>query len=97
MVQNAGGAAAFCWRRAPESQALAVAGPPVGAFTPGCSKTHLPGYVAAADKIKAHGARGLSRAVADFLVEERAERIRHMADLADLSPFRRDGEDPGQG
>ncbi|HWK52729.1 MAG TPA: peroxiredoxin [Hyphomicrobiales bacterium] len=26
-----------------------------GAFTPGCSKTHLPGYVALADKIKAKG------------------------------------------
>lgn len=26
-----------------------------GAFTPGCSKTHLPGYVADADKIKAKG------------------------------------------
>lgn len=26
-----------------------------GAFTPGCSKTHLPGYVAAADAIKAKG------------------------------------------
>lgn len=26
-----------------------------GAFTPGCSKTHLPGYVELADKIKAKG------------------------------------------
>lgn len=26
-----------------------------GAFTPGCSMTHLPGYVATADKIKAKG------------------------------------------
>ena len=26
-----------------------------GAFTPGCSNTHLPGYVANADKIKAAG------------------------------------------
>jgi peroxiredoxin len=26
-----------------------------GAFTPGCSKTHLPGYVVLADKIKAKG------------------------------------------
>ena len=26
-----------------------------GAFTPGCSKTHLPGYVADADKLKAAG------------------------------------------
>lgn len=26
-----------------------------GAFTPGCSMTHLPGYVASADKIKAKG------------------------------------------
>ncbi|WP_416884921.1 peroxiredoxin [Marinospirillum sp.] len=26
-----------------------------GAFTPGCSMTHLPGYVALADKIKAKG------------------------------------------
>ena len=26
-----------------------------GAFTPGCSKTHLPGYVVNADKIKAAG------------------------------------------
>ena len=26
-----------------------------GAFTPGCSLTHLPGYVVNADKIKAHG------------------------------------------
>lgn len=26
-----------------------------GAFTPGCSQTHLPGYVANADKIKAAG------------------------------------------
>jgi 2-Cys peroxiredoxin 5 len=27
-----------------------------GAFTPGCSKTHLPGYVADFDKLKAKGA-----------------------------------------
>ncbi|MBT8146043.1 MAG: redoxin family protein, partial [Gammaproteobacteria bacterium] len=26
-----------------------------GAFTPGCSMTHLPGYVVNADKIKAKG------------------------------------------
>ena len=26
-----------------------------GAFTPGCSKTHLPGYVAAADDLKTKG------------------------------------------
>ncbi|XP_028158900.1 peroxiredoxin-5, mitochondrial [Ostrinia nubilalis] len=26
-----------------------------GAFTPGCSKTHLPGYVQSADKLKAEG------------------------------------------
>jgi peroxiredoxin len=26
-----------------------------GAFTPGCSMAHLPGYVATADKIKAAG------------------------------------------
>lgn len=26
-----------------------------GAFTPGCSKTHLPGYVENADKLKADG------------------------------------------
>lgn len=26
-----------------------------GAFTPGCSQTHLPGFVASADKIKAKG------------------------------------------
>ena len=26
-----------------------------GAFTPGCSKTHLPGYVAKAEEIKAKG------------------------------------------
>ena len=26
-----------------------------GAFTPGCSNTHLPGYVAAADKLKTKG------------------------------------------
>ena len=26
-----------------------------GAFTPGCSMTHLPGFVVSADKIKAHG------------------------------------------
>merc|ERR1711875_198991 len=26
-----------------------------GAFTPGCSKTHLPGYVEKADEIKSHG------------------------------------------
>ena len=26
-----------------------------GAFTPGCSKTHLPGYVAAAESLKAKG------------------------------------------
>lgn len=26
-----------------------------GAFTPGCSKTHLPGYVANADKMKSEG------------------------------------------
>jgi uncharacterized protein len=33
---------------------------------------------------------GLRRAVADFLVHERAERMEHMAELATLSPFRRD-------
>ncbi len=27
-----------------------------GAFTPGCSKTHLPGYVEAAEKLKKAGA-----------------------------------------
>jgi 2-Cys peroxiredoxin 5 len=27
-----------------------------GAFTPGCSKTHLPGYVSSSDKYKAAGA-----------------------------------------
>jgi 2-Cys peroxiredoxin 5 len=26
-----------------------------GAFTPGCSKTHLPGYVSSAEKLKASG------------------------------------------
>lgn len=26
-----------------------------GAFTPGCSKTHLPGYVQNADKLKSEG------------------------------------------
>lgn len=26
-----------------------------GAFTPGCSKTHLPGYITAADKLKEEG------------------------------------------
>lgn len=26
-----------------------------GAFTPGCSKTHLPGYVDSADKLKSEG------------------------------------------
>lgn len=26
-----------------------------GAFTPGCSKTHLPGYVERADKLKSEG------------------------------------------
>ncbi len=35
---------------------------------------------------------GLRRAVAEFLVEERAEKIAHMAALAEFSPFRKDGE-----
>ena len=30
-----------------------------GAFTPGCSMTHLPGYVANADKIKEMGVDGI--------------------------------------
>lgn len=29
-----------------------------GAFTPGCSKTHLPGYVSDHDKLKVHGVGG---------------------------------------
>ena len=31
-----------------------------GAFTPGCSNTHLPGYVVNADKIKAKGVDSIS-------------------------------------
>lgn len=31
-----------------------------GAFTPGCSKTHLPGYVENADKIKAKGVKTIA-------------------------------------
>ncbi len=38
---------------------------------------------------------GLRRAVADFLVHERAEKLRQMQDLASFSPFRRDGEAEG--
>jgi len=30
-----------------------------GAFTPGCSKTHLPGYVEDADKLKAKGIKDI--------------------------------------
>merc|ERR1712012_103197 len=30
-----------------------------GAFTPGCSKTHLPGYVEAADKLKSSGIKDI--------------------------------------
>jgi predicted N-acyltransferase len=36
---------------------------------------------------------GLRRAVADFLVEERREKLEQMEQLAALSPYRRDGED----
>ena len=35
---------------------------------------------------------GLRRAVADFLVEERAEKMAHISALASYSPFRKDGE-----
>jgi len=35
---------------------------------------------------------GLRRAVANFLTEERAEKLAHMRALAEFSPFRRDGE-----
>ena len=35
---------------------------------------------------------GLRRAVRDFLEEERAEKVAHMAALAAYSPFRKDGE-----
>jgi hypothetical protein len=35
---------------------------------------------------------GLRRAVAEFLVEERAEKLAHMAALAEFSPFRKEGE-----
>ena len=37
-----------------EGKKVIIFGVP-GAFTPGCSKTHLPGYVAAADDLKAKG------------------------------------------
>ena len=36
--------------------------------------------------------RGLREAIGDFLVHERAEKLEQMAALAELSPFRRDGE-----
>jgi uncharacterized protein len=36
---------------------------------------------------------GLRRAVADFLVEERAEKLQHMEYLSTLSPFRKEGEE----
>jgi predicted N-acyltransferase len=36
---------------------------------------------------------GLRRAVADFLGEERAEKLQHMEYLSTLSPFRREGEE----
>ncbi|MFN3449871.1 MAG: peptidogalycan biosysnthesis protein, partial [Roseococcus sp.] len=36
---------------------------------------------------------GLSRAVADFLERERPAMRREMAELATLSPFRREGEE----
>jgi 2-Cys peroxiredoxin 5 len=31
-----------------------------GAFTPGCSKTHLPGYIEAADRLKAKGVSSIN-------------------------------------
>ncbi|KAK3914234.1 Peroxiredoxin-5, mitochondrial [Frankliniella fusca] len=37
-----------------EGKKVVVFGVP-GAFTPGCSKTHLPGYIADADKLKSQG------------------------------------------
>lgn len=37
-----------------QGKKLVIFGVP-GAFTPGCSKTHLPGYISDADKIRAKG------------------------------------------
>ena len=37
--------------------------------------------------------RGLREAIADFLVHERAEKVEQMERLAELSPFRKGGEE----
>ena len=58
-----------------------------GAFTPGCTLTHLPGYVVNADKIKAKGVDTIAcMAVNDAFVmgawqkDQNAERITMLAD-----------------
>ncbi len=58
-----------------------------GAFTPGCSMTHMPGYVVAADKIKAKGVDTIAcMAVNDAFVmgawqkDQNAEAILMLAD-----------------
>ena len=42
-----------------------------GAFTPGCSMAHLPGYVANADKIKAAGIDSIACLSVGFLKDAR--------------------------
>lgn len=58
-----------------------------GAFTPGCSMTHLPGYVVNADKIKAKGVDAIAcMSVNDAFVmgawgkDQNAEEIQMLAD-----------------
>ena len=40
-----------------------VGGAGAGAFTPGCSKTHLPGYVSSFEKLSAAGAKVRTRPI----------------------------------
>ena len=52
-----------------------------GAFTPGCSMTHLPGYVVNADKIKAKGVDTIAcMAVNDPFVMEAWGKDQHVGD-----------------